>query len=296
MAAITSAVIGAASLGYGLYSRMEANDASEEAYQRQQQGSLIQAQAAQRMNAISKEQAASSVDYAGREYDINRQSSQDSLSASQQSQIINREITQLSQKVEVERKQAMEIDARRQNLEIIRNQQRARSLALSTSTAQGSSRGSGLQGGYAQIAGQTGFNLMGVQQSLNTGRNIFDLNSQITDQKLGMSSLEDQYALQRFNSQNQKAQLTYDYAQINAGYQTRLADAQTLSSQGQGVVNQGQGMLGMAQNDAAMANTFIGAAGTIAGMGQPLNNLYNNYSGSLSGWWNPASGQPGSYA
>lgn len=281
MAAITTAVLGAASLGYGIYSRMEANDDAEAAAAEQARGAAIQAEAARQMNLISKEQAGTSVDFANREFSLNKQAALDSLSASQASQAINRQMIQLGRQVEGERKQAMEMDGRRKQLEIIRNQQRARSMALTASTQAGSSRGSGLQGGYGQISGQTGVNILGVQQNLEIGRNIFGLNEQITDQRIAASNLEDTYALQRFNSQNQKAQMSLDYATINASYQTRLADAQALSSQGQGVVNRGAGMANVAQSNASLANTFIGAAGTIASMGQPLTNLYNNYSGSF---------------
>lgn len=279
MAAITSAVLGAASLGYGLYSRMEANSDAEDAYRTQQQGALIQSQAASAMHGVSVEQAASSAEYALRDFGINRQAASDSLSVSQQSQAINRMITQLSQQVEGQRKIAMEVDARRKNLEIIRNQQRARAIAQTTAVAQGGRNSSGLQGAYGQISGQTAFNEAGVNQNLQIGRSIFDLNAQITDQKIAGSRLEDAYALMRFNSQNQKAQMAYDYSVLNANYQTRIADAQQLMSQGQGIVNQGSGQANAAQNSASLANTFIGAASTIAGMGQPLNNLYNNYMG-----------------
>lgn len=90
----------------------------------------------------------------------------------------------LEQKAEEQRRQYMELDAHRKEMEIIRTQQRARSLALTNSTAQGASLGSGLQGGYGQISGQSGVNMLGVQQNLGIGRNIFDINAQISQQKI----------------------------------------------------------------------------------------------------------------
>lgn len=81
------------------------------------------------------------------------------------------------------RRKAMELSARRQQMEVLRNQQRARSLALSGATAQGAQFGSGLQGGYGQIGGATNWNLSGIQSSLASGEQMFDLNKRIGGQK-----------------------------------------------------------------------------------------------------------------
>lgn len=85
------------------------------------------------------------------------------------------------------RERAMEFDARRRTLEVLRNQQRARALALTTATAQGASMGSGLMGGYGQIAGQAGENITGIQGQLGFGREMFALNRQ-------MAGIQNQYA------------------------------------------------------------------------------------------------------
>lgn len=82
-----------------------------------------------------------------------------------------------SQQAESERKRQMELDARRRQREVIRQQVGARSLALANATSQGAGGGSGLQGGYSQIAGRTGVNMTGIDQNLEIGRNIFDANS-----------------------------------------------------------------------------------------------------------------------
>jgi len=62
----------------------------------------------------------------------------------------------LQQQVEQQRQHAMELDAHRKQLETVRNMQRARFLALSTATNQGAQFGTGLQGGYGQISGESG--------------------------------------------------------------------------------------------------------------------------------------------
>lgn len=85
------------------------------------------------------------------------------------------------------RKRAMELSANRQQIEVLRNAQRARSLALSNSTSQGAQFGSGLSGGYGQIAGAANWNNTGIQQNLGFGEQMFQLNSMINQQKMSIS-------------------------------------------------------------------------------------------------------------
>lgn len=92
--------------------------------------------------------------------------------------------------IEEQRKRQMELEARRKQLEIVRQQQRARSAALTTTTAQGASFGSGLGGSYGQISGVSNFNAMGVQQNLEIGRNIFGLNSNISDARMAYADAQ----------------------------------------------------------------------------------------------------------
>lgn len=55
----------------------------------------------------------------------------------------------------------------------------ARSQALVNANAQGAQEGSGLQGGFGQIAGQTGTNIVGANAQAGFGRAIYGINSQI---------------------------------------------------------------------------------------------------------------------
>lgn len=89
----------------------------------------------------------------------------------------------------------MELNARRGQMEVIRNEQRARSLALSSSANQGAQFGSGLQGGYGQIAGQSGNNMLGINQNLRIGRQEEAVNQSLTDQQLAMGKYGGQSAL-----------------------------------------------------------------------------------------------------
>lgn len=85
------------------------------------------------------------------------------------------------------RSSAMEIGARRQQMEVFRNQQRARALALNNATSEGAQFGSGLQGGYGQISGQTGVNSLGISSALQTGEQMFGLNAGLTAQRTSLA-------------------------------------------------------------------------------------------------------------
>lgn len=102
---------------------------------------------------------------------------------------------QLEQQVERQRMAQMEIDARRKQMEVLRNQQRARASALAVATSQGASLGTGLAGAYGQIAGQTGTNLLGITQNLDIGRNIFDVNAKISQSKMRLADAQSQAAI-----------------------------------------------------------------------------------------------------
>lgn len=93
------------------------------------------------------------------------------------------------QKIEAQKMQAMELDAKRRQLEVFRNVQRAKSMALVNATGQGAGQGSGLAGGYGQVAGEAENNLLGVKQALETGRNIFDINADMSQHKMALADL-----------------------------------------------------------------------------------------------------------
>lgn len=109
---------------------------------------------------------------------------------------IQQNITGLEGQANEQRRTAMELSARRQSMEIFRNQQRARALGINNATNQGASYGnsSGLPGGLAQVADQSMFNLQGVNQNLEIGRNMFGIDSQISQQKLALSGVQGQMA------------------------------------------------------------------------------------------------------
>jgi len=152
MAVLTALALaaGVAAAGYGAYESSEGKSQQAEGLAQQKAGYQIQQQAAQQQAAISKEQAAASVGFAGQERGINIGASDQSKAAALASQGINRDIFAQQTNIQGYQKQAMETDARRSNLEQIRNEQRARSVSLATGVAQGGSgfvSGSSARGG-----------------------------------------------------------------------------------------------------------------------------------------------------
>lgn len=280
MAALPSLALaaGVGSMAYGAYESYQGNQKAQAGYKQAQQGAAIQAEAARQQAGIYKEQAASSVQFAGQERDINILASSQSMAAAQQSRTINQGIIQEQMAQQENQRRAMELDARRSGLEVIRNQQRARAMSLTTGIAQGGSgytRGSSAFGGaQGQIAGMAGTNLMGIQQNLALGRSNFASTQNINQRRIEMSDLETQYALQQAQNQTSKSNLSYQYAQVNAGYQTRLADTQTLMAQGGGMISAGQGYAQMGQSQMGLGSSFMNAGQNIFSAGMNFNKLF----------------------
>lgn len=115
-------------------------------------------------------------------------------SAAKQAYGIQQNITGLEGQVNDQRRQAMELSARRQQLENFRNTQRVRAMGMNAAVNQGAQFGSGLQGGQAQATDQGNFNALGVSQNLQIGRNMFGLQDQISQQKLALSGVQSSQA------------------------------------------------------------------------------------------------------
>lgn len=100
----------------------------------------------------------------------------------------------VEQQVNAQRQQQMELSARRQQLEIFRNTQRARAMGLNAAVNQGAQYGSGLAGGQASTTSQGLFNSQGVNQNLQIGRNIFGLNDKISSLNMQESTVKGKQA------------------------------------------------------------------------------------------------------
>lgn len=87
------------------------------------------------------------------------------------------------------KQQAMQIQNRRQQIENVRNVQRARAQGLNAATNQGAQFGSGLAGGQAQDQDMGLFNALGNNQALQTGMQINAFNQHISNDKIQMAQL-----------------------------------------------------------------------------------------------------------
>lgn len=88
---------------------------------------------------------------------------------------------QAAKRAERLRERQMELEAMRQRRAALRAALRARSVGLVNATAQGAGSGSGIQGGYGQIGGDLGNNMVGINQATQIGAGIFEANRQGAD-------------------------------------------------------------------------------------------------------------------
>ncbi len=93
------------------------------------------------------------------------------------------------------RRQAMELSARRQQTENLRNTQLQRSMSLNAATNQGAQYGSGYAGGSAQVRSTGDWNAQGIKQNLELGEKNFDLDDQMNQQKMAKFEAQSQQAM-----------------------------------------------------------------------------------------------------
>lgn len=255
MAAITSTIVAATALAgagmsaYGMYQQQEAAE-------KQREGAGIQSMGAQIQSMGAEKQAKGAMTQ---------------VEGARAQNEATKAITRLEFQAEGERMKAMEIDARRRTLDIIRNQQRARSLGLVSATAQGAQRGSGLQGAFGQISGAAGDNLMGVQQNLAIGRSIFGINEGISNQRLAYAAGGDIINL----GQQQIA----EGAAINAFGAGVIAKGGGVVAEGTGMMQFGAGMTSFGSSLMNSAPTFGNVMGSTFGSMNtfiPSNSFMNN--------------------
>ena len=107
---------------------------------------------------------------------------------------LNRQIAEDERSINNQKRTAMELSARRDMLQQFRNAQRLRAQATAAAVNQGASQGTGLQGGLSQVMSQNAFNVAGISQNLEIGRNIFGINDSISYKKSQISDLQGEMA------------------------------------------------------------------------------------------------------
>lgn len=93
------------------------------------------------------------------------------------------------QDINEQKRMQMQLEAHRMQLQQFRNIQRQRALGTAAAVNQGAQFGSGLQGGLAQITDQGQENVLGINQNLQIGQNIFGINNDISAHKQKIASL-----------------------------------------------------------------------------------------------------------
>lgn len=84
----------------------------------------------------------------------------------------------------------MNFEARRQQLEVFRNTQRARAQGMQAAVSQGAQYGSGLSGGQADTLNQGLFAAKGIQENQAFGNQIFGYNAQISSNNQQIATLK----------------------------------------------------------------------------------------------------------
>lgn len=112
------------------------------------------------------------------------------MSASHEANQAQRAQIEDEQKVEGQRQQVASLLHERNQMQILRNHQRARSMGLEAAATQGAQQGSGIAGAYGQIRGQSGVDLVGENQNWEIGQNVFNLNAQISRHKIDYANAQ----------------------------------------------------------------------------------------------------------
>lgn len=101
----------------------------------------------------------------------------------------------LEQQVNDQRQNAMELSARRQNVETFRQAQKLQAASVFASNSQGAGYGSGASAGQASGKSQGLFSSLGINQNLGIGENIFSLDRSISSVNAQSSALKSQESL-----------------------------------------------------------------------------------------------------
>lgn len=107
-----------------------------------------------------------------------------SASASKMGYQASQQIANLEMQADAQRRQAMEISARRQQLQTVRSAQQASSMNLASAVNSGAQFSSAAEAGRSQPTAQAAYANLGVSQNLQIGENLFGITSQINEQKM----------------------------------------------------------------------------------------------------------------
>lgn len=105
------------------------------------------------------------------------------------------DIAALQMQILEQQKLQMKLEHQRRKNETLRSMQRARAISLSTAVSQGAQMGTALMGAYGQVSGQGNNQLRALNQNLEIGKNIFNLNQQISEKKMDIADYQGMAAI-----------------------------------------------------------------------------------------------------
>lgn len=194
---------------------------------------------------------------------VDTQKAQFGLQTSQQQLQIQtqKNVIQDQSNADAIRQQAAELDSTRRRREAIRQGIVARAQGLTTATAQGAGAPGSSAGkqSYADIQGQVGVNVSGINQAAEAGKKLFGINRDITSQYL---------AAQDQNS---------TFVQKSQGIQNSIFDTQKKIYSLGGQANQNYANAAASGSNASMWSGLGGAGMMLANNSSTLNNVSNYF-------------------
>ena len=104
------------------------------------------------------------------------------------------QIANLQMQEDQQRRQAMEISARRQQLENVRKAQQFSAANLAAAVNQGAQFSSAGEAGRSAPGAAAAYSNLGISQNLQIGEQLFNINQQISEQKINEAKAESQIA------------------------------------------------------------------------------------------------------
>lgn len=114
-------------------------------------------------------------------------------SASEKQNQYNQQVLKQEQDAAAVQKQQADLESQRYRMQVIRQQNVQRSLALSNATAGGAQYGSGLQGGYGQISGESNTGLVNSFQNQGIANSLYGINQGISNTRYAQYGAMNQY-------------------------------------------------------------------------------------------------------
>lgn len=250
------AIIAAVGLGVSVVGAFMGKQAGDAAAQNAQQQAMIQMQINQQKQAsLALEQQVANIKY---KQDLGN------LKASS-------ETVQQQQQAEETRRNLMELDARRRSREAIRDTIIARANSIATGSSKGvsvfgSNADTSILGSTAQIQNRGFSNVLGINQALYGGRNIFDINKNISDIWLTQNKASQGYLTQSFGLEQANRGIQSNVFNLNSQQAALGAQAAKIGSDqafAQGISNIGGALLG---NATGIGNVVQSGQGFLSGL------------------------------